>query len=171
VTHSAYGQRPGEPEGVQSRTFISYVAVAADEGVADPDGLSHERRMVLEERAIARILGEEPRLRCTPPNNAGFDLFEEDDAGVPCRWVEVKAMTGTLSEHPVGMTRSQFETAQQRGELFCLYVVEHAGADSARILRIQDPAGRARTFTFDGGWIAVAEDDESAGRRVSGSKA
>lgn len=167
--HGADGQRPGQREGGQSRTFISYVAVAADEGMADPDGLSHERRMALEERAIVRILGEEPRLRRTPPNNAGFDLFEEDDAGVACRWIEVKAMAGTLTEHPVGMTRSQFETAQQRGELFWLYVVEHAGDDSARILRIQDPAGTARTFTFDSGWIAVAEDDESAGRRISGS--
>ena len=123
--------------------------------------------MALEERALARILGEEPQLGRTSPNNAGFDLVEEDDAGVACRWVEVKAMTGTLSDHPVGMTRSQFEAAQERGERFWLYVVEHAGSDSPRILRIQDPAGRARTFTFDRGWIAIAEDDESAAGRVS----
>ena len=37
--------------------------------------------------------------------------------------------------------------------------VEHAGDATLRIVRIQDPAGKARTFTFDHGWTDVAEPD------------
>lgn len=59
----------------------------------------------------------------------------------------------------VGLSRTQFECARERGADYWLYVVEHAGDEDARIVRIQDPAGRARTFTFDKGWLDVAELD------------
>jgi hypothetical protein len=59
----------------------------------------------------------------------------------------------------VGLKRAQFECARQHGEAYWLYVVEHAGSDNAHIIRIQNPAGRARTFTFDRGWLSVAESD------------
>ena len=68
-------------------------------------------------------------------------------------------MTGSLHDRPVGMSHTQFEHAQKHGEAYWLYVVEHAGTDTASIVRIQDPAGKARTFTFDRGWLDVAEMD------------
>ena len=34
---------------------------------------------------------------------------------------------------------------------------QRAGEEIPRIVRIQDPAGTARTFTFDRGWISIAE--------------
>ena len=40
------------------------------------------------------------------------------------------------------------------------YVVERAGEMNARIVRIQDPAGKARYFTFDHGWLSVAKISE-----------
>ncbi len=80
-----------------------------------------------------------------------------DEHGAPKRWVEVKAMTGSLQDRRVGMSDTQFECAQEHGGDFWLYVVEQAGTPNARIVRIQDPAGRSRTFTFDEGWLAVAE--------------
>jgi hypothetical protein len=40
--------------------------------------------------------------------------------------------------------------------------VEHAATETARIVRIQDPAGKARAFTFDHGWIAIAAVDDDA---------
>jgi hypothetical protein len=114
--------------------------------------------MALEEQAIRLILGCEPGLRRMPANNPGFDLFELDTGGNPVRWVEVKAMTANLHERPVGLSRTQFDTARQHGDAYWLYVVEHAGAvEQARIVRIQDPAGKARTFTYDHGWLSVAE--------------
>ncbi len=51
------------------------------------------------------------------------------------------------------------QESPERGSAYWLYVVEHAGDDSARIVRIQDPAGKAGTFTFDHGWLGVADVD------------
>jgi len=73
-----------------------------------------------------------------------------------------QSMTGSLQDRPVGLSRAQFRHAQEHGMAYWLYVVEHAGTDDgARIIRIQDPVGRARTFTFDRGWIGIAIVDES----------
>lgn len=41
-----------------------------------------------------------------------------------------------------------------------LYIVEHATAPKqCRLLRIQDPAGDARTYTFDKGWTDIAQSE------------
>ena len=143
-----------------NRQFISYVAVHPDqEEESDPDSLTQQARMDLEEKAIERILSGEPGLERMPTNNPGFDLIEHNGAGEPVKWVEVKAMKGELRQRPVGMSRVQFEYARNHGEAYWLYIVEYAGApEMARVVRIQDPAGKAQTFTFDGGWIAVAGD-------------
>ena len=49
--------------------------------------------------------------------------------------------------------------AQECGDDYWLYVVENAGTGSPNIVKIQDPAGKARTFTFDHGWREVAAVD------------
>lgn len=116
--------------------------------------------MALEEQAINLIVKREPHLLRMPVNNPGFDLVENDSDDQPVRWVEVKAMTGTLKSRPVGLSRTQFETAQEHGDRYWLYVVERAGSrEGARIVQIQDPVGKARTFTFDHGWLSVAKVD------------
>ena len=147
-------------EGSQAnRPFVSYVAVHPEEDGSDPDGLDQLARIELEEKAIALILAREPGLRRTPTHNAGFDLFEADDEH-SVRWVEVKAMAGDLRDRPVGMSRAQFEFARQRGEAYWLYIVEHAGSEvDARLVRINDPAGKAKTFTLDHGWLGIAAVD------------
>ncbi len=158
--HSGSGKRTGgkrTPGSKGGRPFISYVAAEPNEEEPDPDGLDSLKRQALEEEAIRLILAGDPRLHRTPRHNPGYDLFEPDQHGAPKRWVEVKAMTGSLHDRRVGMSDTQFECAQEHGEAFWLYVVEQAGTPNARIVRIQDPAGRARTFTFDEGWLAVAE--------------
>jgi hypothetical protein len=135
------------------RAFISYVAAHPDDE-ADPDELAHEERMALEEKAIRFILDREPQLQRTPTGNPGFDLIETDEAREVVRWIEVKAMTSDLTERPVGLSKLQFEAAREHGSAYWLYVVERA-ADEAhrRVIRIQDPWGKARTFTFDQGWL------------------
>ena len=105
------------------------------------------------------ILASEPALRRTPPHNPGFDLFMAGEDGQPARWIEVKAMTGSLHDRPVGLSHTQFECAQEHVAAYWLYVVERAGEDGASIVRIQDPAGKAKTFTFDRGWLNVAVSD------------
>ncbi|MGQ4808261.1 hypothetical protein NKDENANG_01639 [Candidatus Entotheonellaceae bacterium PAL068K] len=156
---TSVGKRtPGSTSG---RPFISYIGVHLDED--DHDGLDQQDRMALEENAIQLILSREPQLKRMPTHNPGYDLLEASDDGQPARWIEVKAMSGSLSDRPVGLSRTQFESAREHREAYWLYVVEHADDNhSARIVRIQDPAGKARTFTFDHGWLDVAEVDGTA---------
>lgn len=152
--------RASPASGNGSRPFISYVGAHLEDDDEDPDGLDHEARMALESQAIDLIISWEPDLRRTSIGNPGFDLVELDDDEQPVRWVEVKAMTGTLNDRPVGLSRTQFEHATNHGHAYWLYVVEQAGdGGEARVVRIQDPAGRSRTFTFDHGWLAVAVVD------------
>ncbi len=154
------GVRPGANKGATvsggDRPFISYVAVDGNGGVEDPDGLVHKERMALEEAAIKRILNREPSWQRTSINNEGFDLVKVAE-GQPASWCEVKAMKGDLEGRPVGLSRAQFDCAREYGDAYWLYVVERAGTEDARIVRIRNPAGKARTFTFDKGWLAVAE--------------
>jgi hypothetical protein len=152
---------PSEPEAGRSadnarRVFISFVGAHPDDQSPDPDGLTHEARMALEEVAIAFILAEEPSWQRMPQGNPGYDLFKSDAAGLPHEWCEVKAMGGTLDDRPVGISRTQFDFARDKGASAWLYIVEHAGNEQARLVRIQDPVSQARTFTFDHGWRAVA---------------
>jgi hypothetical protein len=158
------GQTAPGPPGSAGAQFISYVAVGPDDEDPDPDGLDHASRMSLEEKAINLILSREPAWERTPTHNPGYDLIERSSDGTASRWCEVKAMTGDLAQRPVGLTATQFDHARARGSAFWLYVVEHAGGQDPRIVRIQNPAGNARTFTFDHGWLSiadVAQDQES----------
>jgi hypothetical protein len=147
------------PRGTGCRPFISYVSVHPDEDEPDPDGLDQSARMALEANAIDVILSREPHWQRTPAHNPGYDLFEADEHGNATRLCEVKAMTGCLHDRPVGLSHTQFRCAQEYGEAYWLYVMEHAGDGNARIVRIRDPVGKARTFTFDRGWLDVADVD------------
>ena len=141
------------------REFVSYIATHLSDDGPDPDGLDQELRMRLEAKAIDEIIKLEPELKRTPEGNKGFDLYETDAAGNPRKWVEVKSMTGSLKDRPVGLSRAQFDLAQEKGTAYWLYVVEYADErDRSRILGINDPAGHAKSFTFDHGWAAVAHD-------------
>nr|WP_240901353.1 DUF3883 domain-containing protein [Thioalkalivibrio sp. XN279] len=113
--------------------------------------------MEIEGNAIDLIIGLEPGLHRTPEGNRGFDLFEADSSGRQIRWIEVKSMTGTLEDRPVGLSHTQFDCARKKGDAYWLYVVERATDPAqARVLRIQNPVGHARTFTFDHGWREIA---------------
>ena len=147
-----------DPAIPATREFISYVAVSQDDDGEDPDGITHQERMSLESQAIDLILSEEPSLHGTPTNNPGFDLFENDSQGSTIKWVEVKSMRGSLENRPATLTATQFEFAQRKQNAYWLYVVENAGNPAtARIVRIRNPAGKAKTFTFDRGWNEAAE--------------
>jgi len=151
------GQRNRSPGRTSARPFISYVGTHPDANESDPDGLDQAARMQIEEQAITLITGIEPTLCRTPEGNHGFDLYETDSGGKQIRWVEVKAMTGGLENRPVGLSRTQFDCAREKGDAYWLYVVEHATDPAkARVLQIQDPVAHARTFTFDKGWREIA---------------
>jgi len=153
---------PGHDVGRPGARFVSYIAVKADKEEPDPDGLDQAARMALESKAIDLILQNESCWKRTATHNPGYDLYVSDGRDAAVRWCEVKAMTGSLEDRPVGLSRTQFEFAQKHGEEYWLYVVEHTATDKPRIVRIQDPAGKAETFTFDRGWILVADVGKSS---------
>lgn len=151
------GQGKRTPGSAGGRPFISYVGTHLNDEEADPDGLDQAARMHIEDQALSHILSLDPMLQRTPEGNPGFDLVEVDDAGLQVRWVEVKSMTGSLQDRPVGISSTQFHFASAKGDAFWLYVVEHAtDPEKARVLRIQNPVAHARTFTFDQGWSQIA---------------
>ncbi len=157
---SSGGQGKRTPGSDGGRPFISYLGTNPNDEEADPDGLDQATRMKIEDHAITLIISLEPALQRTPEGNPGFDLFEANGNGQPVRWVEVKSMTGSLENRPVGLSRTQFDHAHAKGDAYWLYVVEHAtDAGKARVLRIQNPVGHARTFTFDKGWMQVARTE------------
>ena len=155
--------RPSDPRqvipGSGTRNFISYIATHPDGTESDPDpgGLEHEQRMSLEAKAINFILDREPEWKRAPANNPGYDLYQADQRGTITAWCEVKAMSGTLDNRPASMTKRQFEEAGCLGDAYWLYVVENAATDNPRLVKIQNPAGLASTFTFDKGWREIAE--------------
>lgn len=150
------------PGSAGGRPFISYLGTHPDDEEPDPDGLDQATRMKIEDQAITLIISLERQLQRTPDGNPGFDLFEANGAGQQIRWVEVKSMTGSLENRPVGISRTQFDFAHAKGDAFWLYVVEYAtDPTKARVLRIQNPIAHARTFTFDHGWRELAETTAS----------
>ena len=144
------------PESATSRQFYSYVGVTPEYENTDPDGLERSVRLELERLAIELILDSEPVWNQTPLNNPGFDLFQGTTMETATHWCEVKAMKGTLDERPVGISRTQFDWADKHRDKYWLYVVEYAQTSDAKVVRIQDPVGKAKTFTFDKGWRAIA---------------
>ena len=149
-------QRSGH--GRSSReTFRSYLEVQRDPQ-PEVDGEKQAQRMAREDKALRYIRKIEPEWEQTEQGNPGFDLYQTDADGEIVRWCEVKSLSGAWGDRPVTMSHTQFEWAQEKGDAYWLYVVEHADdPDQIRILRIQDPAGQAETFTFDQGWAEVAE--------------
>lgn len=144
-----------------TRTFESYIKVGTtsdeEDEASELDAEVQEAKLSLERRAIEIILKIEPSLKQAPQAHRGFDLFEENEAGEPVRWVEVKAMSTTMDHRPATISRSQFTAATEKGHKFWLYVVEEADSRRPRVVRIQDPAGNAKHFVFDKGWRAIAK--------------
>jgi len=157
---SSGGQGKRTPGSAGGRPFISYLGTHPDDEEPDPDGLDQATRMKIEDQAITLIISLEPGLKRTSEGNPGFDLFEVNGSGQQVRWVEVKSMTGSLENRPVGLSRTQFDYACAKGDAYWLYVVEHAtDSENARVLRIQNPVAHARTFTFDHGWRQIARTE------------
>ncbi|MDE2967319.1 MAG: DUF3883 domain-containing protein [Chloroflexota bacterium] len=136
--------------------FQSYVAVQQENASVERNSVEHEERMRIEQAAIEFILDLEPEWQPTPVNNPGFDLYQTDEAGEPRMWCEVKSLRGAWGDHPVAMTRTQFEMAREKRDRFWLYVVEHAEDDARQLFAIQDPVGRAEMYAFDRGWESIA---------------
>ena len=105
-------------EGGGERVFESYIRVERESVGTAEGSREHERRMGVEEGAIALIQKKEPALMRTPPNNPGYDLYEVGEDGAPVRWIEVKALAEGWESRPVTLTHTQFDYARAKGEAY-----------------------------------------------------
>ena len=126
-----------------------------------PDTLSYEARMDVERKAIAFIQQNEPEWHGTPANNPGFDLYQTDDGtpnGQITQWCEVKSLSGKFGPNqPVQLTSTEFEKAQECSRAYWLYIIQNATSDNPAMIKIQDPASKARGFIFGQRWRDFAE--------------
>ena len=144
----AGGERSSTPRtGGGQPPRRSFIGVERESEPTEEGSREHERRMGLEEAAIESILRSERDLEPTPPGNPGYDLYEPGGDGEPVRWIEVKALSGEW-ESNVTLSHTQFGLAREEGEAYWLYVVEHAGTNGARIVRMQNPGGAGLDLHF-----------------------
>ena len=145
-----YGSRVVSPDGGDEAPVK--VRPGAGDEVPDELGESErERRLEVEKKAIALIL-EQERWRRAAADNPGFDLYRENAGGEKTLLCEVKALSGSLEEHPARLTPNELRRAFEYGDNYWLYIVENIASGSPRILRIRNPAGAAARFAFGPEW-------------------
>jgi hypothetical protein len=71
--------------------------------------------------------------------NPGYDIQSRDENGNTLRFIEVKSTNGPWDGFGVGLSSTQFEMAQEKKDMYWLYVVEHAASDDPKLHRIQHP--------------------------------
>ena len=114
----------------------------------------------VEAAAIAFIRKIEPNWQpadtADNPNNPGFDLYQTDRNGKKNLWCEVKGLSKEFNR--VSLTAREFNEARKRGKRYWLYVVENAESDNSALIKINDPANKAKRFSYgSNSWRRVAE--------------
>ena len=159
------GRDPGKK--LWDRKLISYVKQRESNDGQGRDSSEFDREYKLSIEAASRVLvcnyekerGRDPEeMAQTHP---GYDIISRRvDSDEIDRYIEVKGTSGEWKNRGVSISRLQFSEAQNHGDKYWLYVVEHALDDScARIHAIQSPAMKVDSFMFDGEWRKVASDE------------
>ena len=152
-------QEPSDAKGTAGSARLP-VYVEPQEEAKDEDPALAAKRVAVEKAGVAKALRfEEDNGRAPtemPQQNPGYDI-ESRDPDDSIRYIEVKASSGPWDVGGVALTRTEFETAVRLGATYWLYVVEKVYSEDCWIYRIQDPAGSANQFAFDGGWKALSE--------------
>lgn len=143
------------------RRLVSYVRVIGTPADGDDETSSADERKAIDEAAVAAVLAEEEAddrtARQMSHLHPGWDVEVSDGNGAIVKRIEVKGTRGSWGERGVGLTPTQMEAAQEHGDGYWLYVVEHA-LMKPRVFRIQNPASSVDRYMFDGGWRQVSED-------------
>lgn len=140
----------------------TYVKPTTDGGTGQTGEAAGGRNPV-DEAGIAHVIAFEAEQGRRPvekhQTHPGYDIESFNGANEVERFIEVKSLSGTWSSLGAVLTDTQFEKAEQLGDKYWLYIVEHAQEDDYGIYRIQDPARKVNQFIFDDGWRALAEKD------------
>lgn len=149
------------------RKLISYVKQRKSDDEQDRESSEIDREYKLSIEAASRTLvcayerdrGRDPEeMAQTHP---GYDIVSRRVGSDEIdRYIEVKGTSGEWKNRGVSISRLQFSEAQNYGDKYWLYVVEHALDEScARIHAIQSPAMKVDSFMFDGEWRKVSIDE------------
>jgi hypothetical protein len=92
-----------------------------------------------------------------PHSFPGYDIesYADDDLD---RIIEVKSIDGPWDAARARLSKEQFKAANEHGDLYWLYVVEHARTNPI-VWRIQDPGRRVHGFAYIPDWKRLAEQD------------
>lgn len=151
-----HSQTRGAEQSAGSRTSgsasvlhsSSYVSAHPEYRAPKSDDHCHGARMPLGGQAIEFILSLEHGWGRCPPENPGFDLYptQLDEKLLRCA---VKATTGNLTDRPISLSPTQFDSTSAHSTANWLSVGKHGSAARGRIVRIHQTAGYFRTITFD----------------------
>jgi hypothetical protein len=144
----------------------SYVVPQSDE-TADQShrsGAQQERNMAIDEAAMNAATEYEVTRQCSvermPHFNPGYDIISRSKTTGEKRLIEVKGLDGEWTERGVKLTRTQIMNAEEYGDEYWLYVVEHAlDPKNRKIHAIQNPFFKAAEFWFDHVWRDVADEE------------
>lgn len=127
-------------------------------------GAQQDRNLVIDEAAMNASIEYEEARQCVvermPHFNPGYDIISRSKSSGEKRLIEVKGLDGEWTERGVKLTRTQIMNAEEYGDEFWLYVVEHAlDLKSRKLHAIQNPFFKAAEFWFDHVWRDVADEE------------
>jgi hypothetical protein len=103
------------------------------------------------ERAEGRVPEEQDHF------NPGYDICSRDEHGNTVRFIEVKSTNGPWDGFGIGLSSTQFNMAQEKKEMYWLYVVERVASDNPKLHRIQHPVQHIDEYRLDDEWAKIAE--------------
>ena len=129
---------------------------------SQPEG-RQERNTAIDEAAMKTSMEYEVARQCNvermPHFNPGFDIISHSKSSTEKRIIEVKGLDGEWTGRGVKLTRTQIMNAEEYGDEYWLYVVEHAlDAKNRKIHAIQNPFFKAAEFWFDYVWKDLADE-------------
>jgi hypothetical protein len=153
----------------RNQQLRSYV-LPAKEADAMKEGSEEKRKHNLAVEALSREVVcryEKKKGRIPtemPQTHPGYDIRSINALTGEKRLIEVKGISGQWNNTGVGLSRLQFSNAQDYGDTYWLYVVDHIeNPNNSNIYPICSPAMKVNVFMFDEGWkdVAFTENDDS----------
>jgi hypothetical protein len=150
------------------RRLLSYVRKKGEDSAnqQEGDGTANEHNLAVEVIARNAVCEFEKRhgrvAEQMAQTNPGFDIISRNPSTGEERFIEVKGVNGEWNQTGVGLSRTQFSNAQDKGDTYWLYVVEFASDPThMRVHPIRSPALQVTSFMYDSNWRqAVTEENE-----------
>ena len=132
---------------------------------ADSEGASDSAAAALAAAALATVLAIEQSEGRQPTAadaaTAGYQVVSREPDG-QSRYLIIKGLPGDWTVAGVGLSRTEFLTAQKLGPHAWLYVIEKSNCGAPILHAIQDPAGKINQYRLDHGWKGLAVYSEPA---------